>query len=206
RAHLAADGRQLRSHVDALAKKEYWQRVHPSPEFVVAFVPGDPLLTTALEQDPGLMEHAVANNVLLATPTTLIALLRAVAYGWQNDALSENARDVQRLGAELYRRLSVFGDHLASVGRSLDGAVGSYNRAVGSLEGRVLVTARRFSELGVVGTAEKALASPTPVDTAVRHLHAPELAGGSPPEEVRGPGPATTGLDGTEPAPPAYPS
>jgi len=206
RAHLAAHGRQLRSHVDALAKKEYWQRVHPSPEFVVAFVPGDPLLTTAMEHDPGLMEHAVANNVLLATPTTLIALLRAVAYGWQNDALSENAREVQRLGAELYRRLSVFGDHLAGVGRSLDGAVGSYNRAVGSLEGRVLVTARRFSELGVVGTAEKGLASPAPVDTAVRHLHAPELADSALPEEVLGHGPTTSGDGGAEPAPPAHPS
>ena len=123
RAHLANHGRQLQAHVDALSKKEYWKRFDPSPEFVVAFIPGDPLLAAALEHEPGLMEHAVANHVLLATPTTLIALLRAVAYGWQQDVLAENAREVQHMGAQLYERLSVLGDHLAGVGRGLNGAV-----------------------------------------------------------------------------------
>ena len=136
RVHLASHGRQMKAHVDALARKEYWKRVDPSPEFVVAFIPGDPLLTAALEHEPGLMEYAVANHVLLATPTSLIALLRAVAYGWQQDALTENARQVQVLGTQLYERISVLGDHMAGVGRSLTGAVTAYNRAVGSLEGR----------------------------------------------------------------------
>ena len=175
RLHLASHGRQMKAHVDALAKKEYWKRVDPSPEFVVAFIPGDPLLTAALEHEPGLMEYAVANHVLLATPTSLIALLRAVAYGWQQEALTENARQVQVLGAQLYERISVLGDHMAGVGRSLTGAVAAYNKAVGSLEGRVLVTARRFVEMGVVGVGERELPQPLPVDVAARPLQATEL-------------------------------
>ncbi len=189
RAHLANHGRQLRAHVDALAKKEYWRQVDPSPEFVVAFVPGDPLLTTALEHEPGLMEHAVANHVLLATPTSLIALLRAVAYGWQQDAMAENAREIQQLGAELYQRLSVLGDHVAGVGKGLSNAVTAYNKAVGSLEGSVLVTARRFAEMGVMGTGEKDIAPPTTVDATTRALQSVELAG-QPALELPGSDPA----------------
>jgi DNA recombination protein RmuC len=175
RVHLASHGRQMKAHVDALSKKEYWKRVDPSPEFVVAFIPGDPLLTAALEHEPGLMEYAVANHVLLATPTSLIALLRAVAYGWQQDQLAENAREVQLLGAQLYERLSVLGEHFAGVGKGLNSAVGAYNRAVGSLESRVLVTARRFVDMGVVGVGEKELAHPATVDTTSRALQSPEL-------------------------------
>jgi DNA recombination protein RmuC len=175
RTHLASHGRQMKAHVDALSKKEYWKRVDPSPEFVVAFIPGDPLLTAALEHEPGLMEHAVANHVLLATPTSLIALLRAVAYGWQQDSLAENARQVQKDGAELYQRLSVLGDHFSGVGKGLNAAVAAYNKAVGSLEGRVLVTARRFVENGVVGAGEKELPRPAPVDAVTRPLQSPEL-------------------------------
>jgi DNA recombination protein RmuC len=174
-ANVASHGRQMKAHVDSLSKKEYWKRVDPSPEFVVAFIPGDPLLTAALEHEPGLMEYAVANHVLLATPTSLIALLRAVAYGWQQEALTENARQVQVLGAQLYERISVLGEHMAGVGRSLTGAVTAYNKAVGSLEGRVLVTARRFVEMGVVGAGEQELAQPVPVDAATRPLQASEL-------------------------------
>jgi DNA recombination protein RmuC len=169
RALLANHGRQLRSHVDALAKKEYWKKVDPSPEFVVAFVPGDSLLTVALEHEPGLMEHAAANHVLLATPTSLIALLRAVAYGWQQDALADNAKAVQSLGRELYQRLCVFGDHMSGVGKGLSNAVTSYNRAVGSLEARVMKTAQRFVELGVI-PGERELPVPTPVEATTRPL------------------------------------
>jgi DNA recombination protein RmuC len=179
RMHLANHGRQLKAHVDALAKKEYWKQVDPSPEFVVAFVPGDPLLTTALEHVPGLMEHAVANHVLLATPTSLIALLRAVAYGWQQDSMAESAREVQQLGAELYQRLSVLGGHFAGVGKGLNGAVAAYNKAVGSLEGRVLVTARRFADMGVIGTGEKDIAPSITVDAIPRALQSAELGGQS---------------------------
>ena len=174
RSCLANHGRQMKAHVDALSKKEYWKSIDPSPEFVVAFIPGDPLLSAALEHEPGLMEYAVANHVLLATPTSLIALLRAVAYGWQQESLAENAREVQHLGAELYQRLSVLGDHVGAVGKGLNAAVAAYNKAIGSLEGRVLVTARRFAEMGVVG-AERTLDPPPPVDSTTRALQSPEL-------------------------------
>ncbi len=174
RSCLANHGRQMKAHVDALSKKEYWKSIDPSPEFVVAFIPGDPLLSAAMENEPGLMEYAVANHVLLATPTSLIALLRAVAYGWQQESLAENAREVQLLGAELYQRLSVLGDHVGAVGKGLNAAVAAYNKAVGSLEGRVLVTARRFAEMGVVG-AERTLDPPAPVDSTTRALQSPEL-------------------------------
>jgi DNA recombination protein RmuC len=169
RALLANHGRQLRNHVDSLAKKEYWKKVDPSPEFVVAFVPGDPLLTVALEHEPGLMEHAAANHVLLATPTSLIALLRAVAYGWQQDALADNAKAVQSLGQELYQRLCVFGEHMSGVGKGLSTAVTSYNRAVGSLEARIMKTAQRFVELGVI-PGERELPVLGPVEATTRPL------------------------------------
>jgi DNA recombination protein RmuC len=169
RSLLANHARQLRSHVDSLAKKEYWKAVEPSPEFVVAFVPGDPLLTVALEHEPGLMEHAAANHVLLATPTSLIGLLRAVAYGWQQDALAANAKAVQALGRDLYQRLSVFGEHMALVGKGLTTAVGSYNKAVGSLEARVMKTAQRFAEYGVI-PGERELPALSPVDETTRQL------------------------------------
>lgn len=175
RAQLGAHARQLRAHVDALAKKAYWRQFDPSPDFVVAFVPGDALLAAAMEHDPGLMEHAAASHVLLATPTTLIALLRSVAYGWQHQALAANARQVQQLGRELYRRLATFGDHLARVGRALGSAVGAYNDAVGSLERSVLPQARRFPELGVLSEAERPVPALDPLDTLPRSVTAAEL-------------------------------
>jgi len=177
RRHMQAHARHLRTHVDALAKKAYWRQFDNSPGFVVAFVPGDPLLAAALEHDPTLLEHAVTNQVLLATPTTLIALLRTVAYGWQQEALAENAREVQLMARELYKRLATFGDHMARTGRSLSGAVDAYNKAVGSLERNVFPQARRFHDLGVVSGADKELPELGHIDAVARDLHAPELTG-----------------------------
>jgi len=175
RVHLAAHARQVRTHVDQLAKREYWQQFDPSPEFVVAFVPGDPLLAAAFEHDPTLIEHAMASRVLLATPTTLIALLRTVAYGWQQESLATNAREVQQLGAELYDRLRVMGNHLAKLQRGITTTVEAFNDAVGSLESRVLVTARRFPDLGVLGPGAKELVEIAPVVATPRQPQAPEL-------------------------------
>jgi len=168
KAQLVGHARQLRAHVDQLAKKQYWSQFDPSPEFVIAFVPGDPLLAAAFEHDPGLIEHAMDSRVLLATPTTLIALLRTVAFGWQQEALAENARVVQQLGSELYDRLRVMGSHLAKVQRNLSSTVEAFNDAVGSLESRVLVTARRFPELGVVGAGARELPELEPIVAAPR--------------------------------------
>ncbi len=177
RDHLVAHARQLRTHVDSLSKKAYWEQFGDSPEYVVAFVPGDALLAAALEHDSSLLEHAVSHRVLLATPTTLIALLLTVANGWQQEALADNAREVQDMGRELYKRLSTFGEHMARTGRSLGGAVDAYNKAVGSLERSVFPQARRFHELGVVGGADKEMPELEHIDATARGLEAPEFVG-----------------------------
>ncbi|REF35599.1 DNA recombination protein RmuC [Thermasporomyces composti] len=169
---LVAHARQVRAHVDALASKAYWRRLPATPEFVVLFMPGEAFLSHALEADPTLLEYAAERRVILATPSTLIALLRTVAYAWTEQSLTQNAREVFELGRELYERLGRLGRHLDRLGRSLAGAVGAYNEAIGSLETRVLVTARRLRDLKV--TAEE-LENPTPVDQAVRPLAAAEL-------------------------------
>jgi len=161
-----------RAHVDSLASKAYWRRLPATPEFVVLFMPGEAFLSHALEADPSLLEYAAERRVILATPSTLIALLRTVAYAWTEQTLTHNAREVFELGRELYQRLSRMGRHLDRLGRSLSGAVGAYNEAIGSLETRVLVSARRLHELKL--TSED-LAGPAPVDQAVRPLTAPEL-------------------------------
>ena len=148
-AHLARHGRQLRTHIDLLGSKEYWRSLAESPEFVVLFVPAESFLSAALEADPSLIEHAATRQVVLATPTTLIALLRTVAHGWTHEALTDQAAEIHRLGRELHTRLGTLGAHLDQVGRSLNVAVGHFNSAVGSLESRVLVQARRFNDLGV---------------------------------------------------------
>ncbi|MGO8860371.1 MAG: DNA recombination protein RmuC [Acidimicrobiales bacterium] len=171
----ASHARQLRSHVDQLAKKEYWKQFARSPQQVVAFIPGDQLLSAAYESDPTLQEHAMANGVLLTTPTMLIALLRTVAFGWRQESLAENAREVQRLGAELYERLRTMSTHMQRLQRSLTASVAAYNDAVGSLESRVLVSARRFPSLGVVGIETEEIADLPPVDAAPRLLQAIEL-------------------------------
>ena len=171
-AHLTRHARQLRQHVDVLAGKSYWRSLPATPEFVVLFVPGESFLSAALEAEPSLLEYAAAQKVVLATPTTLIALLRTVAYAWTQQALADKAREIHELGRELHDRLGTMGGHLDRLGRSLTAAVGSYNKAVASLETRVLVSARKFNELEV-GDAD--LSAPEVVSEAARPLTAAEL-------------------------------
>ncbi len=171
-ARLAAHARHLKDHVDQLAAKSYWSALSPAPEFVVLFIPGEAFLAPALEQDPGLLEYAIGRKVHIATPTTLVTMLRTAQYAWQEAALSENARAVFDLGRELYERLNGLGGHVDAVGKALANAVTAYNRAVGSLESRVLVTARKLNQLGVTD-AELELARS--IEAPVRTVTAPEL-------------------------------
>ncbi|MFJ9557041.1 DNA recombination protein RmuC [Nocardiopsis sp. NPDC101807] len=174
---LRAHARHLRTHVDQLAAKSYWAAFTPAPEFVVLFIPGEAFLAPALEHDPDLLEHAMARRVHIATPTTLISLLRTAQYAWQQEALSENARAVFDLGKQLHERLGRLGGHVEGLGRALTRTVTAYNQTVGSLESRVLVTARRFGELGLV---EGGLDRPSGVEERPRTVAAPELSGYGP--------------------------
>jgi DNA recombination protein RmuC len=176
RQRRAADrhARALRGHVEALAAKEYWTAFDPSPELVVCFVPGEAFLAAACAADPALLEHAMARRVVLATPTTLLALLRTVALTWQSEALSGSAKELFALGRDLYARLGTLGAGVGKLGRTLQRAVDDYNLVVGTLERRVLVTARRMTDLGVV---DGDLDSPAVVDAVPRPMTAAELLG-----------------------------
>jgi DNA recombination protein RmuC len=171
-ARMDAHARHLREHVDRLAGKAYWAALSPSPEFVILFIPGEAFLAPALEHDPGLLEYALGRKVHIATPTTLVTMLRTAQYAWQQEALADNARAVFDLGRELYERLGGLGRHVDQLGRTLTKAVSAYNQTVGSLESRVLVTARRLNDLGVVDGELDPLA---PAEAATRALSAPEL-------------------------------
>jgi DNA recombination protein RmuC len=171
RAKLADHARHVREHIQRLGQKAYWRQLPSTPEFVIMFLPDETFLRAALEQDPSLIELAVSNNVIPASPTNLIGLLRAVHYGWQQETIAESAREVHTLGQELYERLATLSGHFAAVGRSLGTAVGHYNRTVASLETRVLVTGRKLSDHGVTGE----LPGIEPVDVQPRPLTANEL-------------------------------
>lgn len=167
-ARLAEHAQKVRGHIDALGAKNYWEQFQPAPEFVVLFLPGDQFLGAALHADSTLMDRAIAKRVLLATPSTLIALLKAAAYGWRQESVSKNAEEISLLGRQLYDRMVTFADNLDKVGRALDTALKGYNSAVGSFEASVLPGARRFAELGARGAKE--LAAPNTVDTTPRDV------------------------------------
>ena len=167
-AKLAEHAAKVRSHIDALGAKNYWEQFQPSPEFVVLFLPGDQFLSGALQGDPSLIDRAIAKKVLLATPATLIALLKAAAYGWRQEDISKNAQVIADLGRALYDRIASFADNLDKVGRGLETAGKAYNAAVGSFEQTLLPGARKFNELGAKGAKE--LTAPAPVETTPRDV------------------------------------
>ena len=167
-AALAEHARLLRAHVRRLAAKRYWAHLPAAPDFVVLFLPGEHVHAAALEADPTLLEEAAQRGVLVATPTTLIALLRAVAAGWRQEAIAESARAVAEQGRELHARLRTFAGHLERLGARLRGAVGAYNDAVGSFDARLLPSARRLEQLGAVRGGQAELAAPPPVDLLAR--------------------------------------
>ncbi|MBC8028662.1 MAG: DNA recombination protein RmuC [Pyrinomonadaceae bacterium] len=190
-ARLRDHARLVRTHIGSLSKKSYWESVQPTPEFVLLFLPGETFYSAALEIDPKLIEDGVGQNVLIATPTTLIALLKAVSYGWRQEQMATNANEVSRLGKDLYDRLRTFTNYFADIGRGLDRALDSYNKGVGSLEARVLVTARKFKERGAIAGEEIEILEP--IDKAARALSLDE--GGLFPELVAGPETETTDDD-----------
>src|ERR1700691_3336182 len=168
RACLANHARQVRDHMKTLSGKNYWEQFEATPEFVVMFLPGETFFSAALEQDPGLIEQGVLQRVIPASPTTLIALLKAVNYGWNQEKLARNAKHISELGKELHDRLLLLAGHITQVGTGLDRAVESYNKAVGSLESRVLVSARKFAELGA--SVADDIPELEPIETTARAL------------------------------------
>ena len=181
-AKLKEHARLVRAHITALSRKSYWETVQPTPEFVLLFLPGETFYSAALEHDPKLIEDGVSDKVIIATPTTLIALLKAVSYGWRQEQMAANAQEVSHLAKDLYDRLRTFTGHFADIGKGLDRALDSYNKGVGSLEARVLVTARKFKERGAIAGEE--IETLEPLDKIARPLSLDE--GGLFPELVAG--------------------
>jgi DNA recombination protein RmuC len=165
---LAEHAAKVRSHIDALGAKGYWEQYQPSPEFVVLFLPGDQFLAGALQADPTLIERAIGKRILLTTPASLIALLKAAAYGWRQESVSKNAEAIADLGRQLHDRIATYLDHFEKVGHALETATKSYNAAVGSLESALIPGARKLAELGAKGA--KDLPEIGPVEVAPRDL------------------------------------
>ena len=176
-AALGRHAQQVRNHVKQLASKEYWNQFPQAPEFVVLFIPGEAFFAAAAERDPDLLQDALGNHVLIATPTTFIGLLLTAAYGWRQEQVAENAERISELGRQVHERLAVLVEHFARVGKSLDSAVDAYNKAVGSLESRVLPAARRFNELGV--GSPKEIAELEPLEQTPRALAGGDAEGGN---------------------------
>jgi DNA recombination protein RmuC len=172
---LKEHAKQIKRHLQELGSKAYWEGLDDTPEVVVLFLPGEVFYSAALQEEPSLLEHGLEHRVLLATPTTLIGLLKALAHGWRDAAIAEHAKEVRDLGNELYKRVRVLAEHFQGLGAALDRAVGAYNQAAGSLESRVLVTARRFKELGAASGEEIGVIPG--VERSARALSAPDLFG-----------------------------
>ncbi len=174
REWLKVHAQNVRTHINNLARKSYWDQFKQTPEFVIMFLPGEMFFSAALEGDPSLIETGVAQRVIPASPTTLIALLRAVSYGWRQESIAKEAQAISTLGSELYKRLSDMSKHFFLMGKSLGSAVEAYNRAVGSLESRVLVTARKFKDYEALGV-DTELEPAAPIEVSARTLQAPEM-------------------------------
>jgi DNA recombination protein RmuC len=181
--HFEAYGRHVRDHLRKLGAKAYQDSFSPTPEFVVLFLPSESFHGAALEQVPDLIQEGVDNKVLIATPTSLIGLLKVVAYGWRQERMAESAEEVAELGRQLHKRIATMTGHLTKLGRAITRSAETYNDTIGSLERQVLVSARRLSDLGV--DSGKEIESAAPVETAVRSLQAPELVDGDDPDEIK---------------------
>ncbi len=160
RAHLARHSRQVSKHVEQLSDKSYWAQFQPAPEFVVLFLPGDQFLSAALEHNERLLEEAIERGILLATPSTLIAILKGVGFGWRQERMAENTEEIRRLARELFERASGFVEHLRATGRTLEKTVEAYNRSVGSIDTRLMPALRKFKEMGATAAAEPAALNP----------------------------------------------